>query len=213
MPPGGIRIVGTKVLKSNRVEFMAIPLVIVILGVLFLVYALAEVGAWAWILTGVVCAAIIAVLVWRAMQRHPRAEDAPRPAEHRAPGAHRILVVVDEVTPTRAIVDAVAARTGGREAEAFVVAPAAGSHLDRLTGDEAGYEKAQGNLDDTLAQLARVDRLRLKGGKVGSHDPIQAADETLREFPADEILFALLDDGDVELAASRYGIPVTKVVV
>jgi hypothetical protein len=210
------------VFKENRVEFVAIPLMIVLLGVLFLVFAVAEIGTWAWIVTGVVILAAIILLAWRGMQRHrhPPAADAPRPAERRAPGVHRILVVVDESSAPAKIKAAVAARTAGRPAESFVIAPAAGSRLDRLTGDEAGYMKAKSHLDDTLAELAAVPGLAVEGGKVGSHDPIQAADESLREFPADEILFALdpvaspdwLEEGAVELAQSRYGIPVTKLV-
>jgi hypothetical protein len=78
--------------------------------------------------------------------------------------------------------------------------------------------KAQHHLDQTLTELATVRGLDVKGGKIGSHDPIQAADESLREFPADEVLFALdpdaspnwLEEGAVELAQSRYGIPVAK---
>jgi hypothetical protein len=216
------RIVGVTVFKPGRVEFMAIPLMVVILGVLFIVFAVSEVGVWAWILTGVVILAAIILLAWRGVQRnrHPPAADAPRPAEHRAPGAHRILVVVDESAATAAIRDAVAARAAGQSAEAFVAAPAGGSRLDRLMGDEAGYSKAQGHLDETLAELATVHGLIAKGGKVGSHDPIQAADEALREFPADEILFALdpgaspewLEDEALDLAESRYGVPVTTLV-
>src|SRR5262249_31219801 len=186
------------------------------------VFAVSEIGTWAWIVTGVVILVAIILLAWRGVQsnRHPPTADAPRPAEHRAPGAHRILVVEDESSAPAAIRDAVEARAAGRPAEAFVVAPAAGSRLDRLMGDEAGYSKAQSHLDETLAELAAVGGLDSKGGKIGSHDPIQAADEALREFPADEVLFALdpgaspewLDDEALDLAESRYGIPVTKLV-
>src|SRR5262249_6341228 len=193
---------------------------VVLLGALFLVFAVSEIGTWAWIVTGVVILTAIILLAWRGVQsnRHPPAADAPRPAEHRPPGPHRILVVVDESSAPAPIRDAVAAHAAGSPAEAFLVAPAAGSRLDRLMGDEAGYSKAQTHLDETLAELAAVDGVTAKGGKVGSHDPIQAADEALREFPADEILFAL-DPGaspdlldDEALAESRYGIPVTKLV-
>ena len=180
--------------RSNRVEFMAIPLMVVLLGALFVVFAVAEIGVWAWILTGVVILAAILMLVWRVAERHrhPPAADAPRPAEQPRPaGAHRILVVADESCAPGAIRETVAARSAGRPSVAFVVAPASGSRLDRLTGDEAGYEEAARHLDETLAELAVVRDLDVKRGKVGAHDPIQAADEALREFPADEIVFAV----------------------
>ena len=38
--------------RSNRVEFMAIPLMVVLLGALFVVFAVAEIGVWAWIRAG-----------------------------------------------------------------------------------------------------------------------------------------------------------------
>lgn len=58
-------------------------------------------------------------------------------------------------------------------------------------------------------------------GDVGSDDPIQAADDALREFPADEIVFATQPEQDanwrergvVEIARSRYDLPVSHVVV
>jgi hypothetical protein len=209
------------VFKSNRVEFMAIPLMVVLLGVLFLVFAVAEIGVWAWILTGVVILAAILLLVWRVAQRHahPPAADAPRPADQLRPaGAHRILVVADESCPPAAIRETVEARRGGRPAAALVVAPAAGSRLDRLTGDEAGYEAAARHLDETVEELAGVRGLDVERGKVGAHDPIQAADEALREFPADEVVFAVdpgtssfLEEGEIERTRIRYGVPVTRV--
>jgi hypothetical protein len=208
--------------RSDRVEFMAIPLMVVLLGALFVVFAVAEIGVWAWILTGAVILAAILLLVWRVAERHrhPPAADAPRPAEQPRPaGAHRILVVADQSCAPGAIRETVAARSAGRPSAAFVVAPAAGSRLDRLTGDEAGYENAARHLDETLEELAVVRDLDVKRGKVGAHDPIQAADEALREFPADEIVFAIdagasnfLEEGEIERTRSRYGIPVTRVV-
>jgi hypothetical protein len=210
------------VFKSNRVEFMAIPLTAILLGALFILFAAGQIGAWAWLVAGLVFAGAICVALWRAgrRQEHPPAEDAPRPAEHRPPGAHRVLVVVDDSCPPEAIRDTVAERTAGRSAEAFVVAPAAGSQLDRLTGDEAGYSSAARHLDLTLLELAMVSDLDVRSGQVGSHDPIQATDDGLREFPADEIVFAVdpdgssqwLEAGAVDVARSRYGIPVTQLV-
>jgi hypothetical protein len=198
------------VFKSNRVEFIAIPLMLVLLGGLFLIFAVSQIGAWAWVLTGVVFTAAIFFLLWLGgrRQEHGPARDAPRPAEHRPPGPHRVLVVIDETCPVKAIRAAVAGRTGGRPAEAFVVAPAAGSGLDRLMGDEAGYEGAGRHLELTLHELETIDHLDVRRGTVGSHDPIQAADDGLREFPADEILFGF--PGTVDLARKRYGIPVTQ---
>jgi hypothetical protein len=56
---------------------------------------------------------------------------------------------------------------------------------------------------------------------VGAHDPLQAADDGLREFPADAIVFAThpdgranwLEEGVVETARRRSSVPVSHVVV
>jgi hypothetical protein len=56
---------------------------------------------------------------------------------------------------------------------------------------------------------------------VGPEDPLQAADDGLRRFPADEILFVThperqanwLEQGVVELADSRYDKPVEHITV
>lgn len=55
-------------------------------------------------------------------------------------------------------------------------------------------------------------------GRVGARDPLQAADDGLREFSAGEILFVVrpsgntswLEDGVVQQARDRYPIPVTE---
>ena len=52
-------------------------------------------------------------------------------------------------------------------------------------------------------------------GEVGAADPLQTADDGLRQFPADEIVFAVTtDDEDRDLlarAAERYAVPVSAV--
>jgi len=98
----------------------------------------------------------------------------------------------------------------------FVVAPAVSSRLARLTGDEDAYASAQQHLDDTVDALTSLGFEAT--GHLGSHDPLQATDEALREFPADEIVFVLhggrdtewLEQGVVGLAQARYSVPVSQ---
>jgi hypothetical protein len=112
-------------------------------------------------------------------------------------------VVIDDRCAPSAIREAIAARTEGCASEVFVVAPV-GADTRR-------------HLDATLDELAMVRELDVRRGKVGSHDPIQSADEGLREFPADEIVFTVAACGGserpkaraVDIAPSRYDIPVT----
>src|SRR3954454_3128631 len=135
------------------------PIMLVLLGVLFVVFAVASVGVWAWIVTGVVILAAIVLLARRVAgsHAHPSAADAPRPPALRPEGAHRVLVVVDASCSPEAVRAGIVMRAAGRPCDVLVVAPAAGSHLDRLTGDEAGYEKASRHFGETLAALRTAD--------------------------------------------------------
>jgi hypothetical protein len=195
---------------SNRIELMALPLVAVLLGALFLVFAAATGGIWAWLLAGALILVGIA-LGARSFSRSRLGapeEHGARPA--RDPGRYEVLVVADDRCPPEEVSRIVAEHAAGRPVRALVVAPALGSRLDRITGDESAYERAKDLLDATLRALGSVSENR--AGKLGSHDPIQAIDEALREFPADEILIAAHRAGSqnplerdlVEVAASRY---------
>ncbi len=205
---------------TSRTEFMAIPIVAVILGVLFVLMIASVLGAWAWALVGI-AALVLIVLLARAFgkrDRHPAAADAPVvvvPVDK----SFRIVVVADESCTTPELSDLVVRHAAGRPTEAYVIAPALGSRLARWTGDETPHEQAQVHLDATVKALS--DAGVSASGRVGSADPLQAADDALREFPAHEIVFAThagnetnwLEDGVVESAKSRYGIPVTHIVV
>jgi hypothetical protein len=113
----------------------------------------------------------------------------------------------------------VVAHAAGRPLEVLVVAPALGSRLSHWTGDDHAREEAAANLEATVSRLAAAGVAAR--GEVGSDDPIQAADDALREFPADEIVFATQPEGAanwkergvVETARSRYQLPVSHVVV
>ena len=64
----------------------------------------------------------------------------------------------------------------------FVIAPAIGSRREsaRWTADEHAYQDAAAHLDATLRALGELEVDAT--GRVGSHDPLQAADDGLREF-------------------------------
>ena len=124
-----------------------------------------------------------------------------------------MLVIVDEACAPAAFRE----QAAHRPAEAYVVAPALASRLGRLTGDEDAYEHARRNLAATLRALEEVGIEA--HGRLGPHDPLRAADDGLREFPADELVFATspgggsnwLEQGVVSGAQDRYGVPVTHV--
>jgi hypothetical protein len=198
-------------------EFAAIPLVLGLLGFIGLLILAVYVGAWAWFLFAAFTVVAVVYLLWWFSNRRPSRDDAPAPAPRIDDGAFRALVVADESCGAESLQQELSARASGRPIHVLVIAPALSSRLDRLTGDEQAYQTAQGHLNATLEALGRagVDA----EGRVGSHDPIQAADDGLREFPADLVVFATrprdtaneLERGLAEIAGERYDVPVTQI--
>jgi hypothetical protein len=207
--------------KSKRSwEFGAIPIVLVVLGVLAIIMTAFTAGLWAWVAVGgFIAIALVLLMLWAmARPEHPTEPLAgPRPQAAAPPdeaGAHRVLVIADESCSARDLGAAIASRRNGTRVAAFVVAPVLGSRTARWTGDEHAYARAAEHLDATLQALAELHVEA--AGHVGSHDPLQAADDGLREFSADEIVFAVhpaasenwLEHGVVDAARARYPVPV-----
>jgi cell division protein FtsW (lipid II flippase) len=189
-------------MRRNMPELLAIPLVLVGIGIFAVLFFAANAGLWAWLVLGLVLVASI-VLVALGLARRPRAafEGAAAPA---GDDVHRVLLVVDDACSASAL-----EALGGDGTAFFVVAPAVSSRVARWTGDEQAYGRAEEHLAETLAALGELGFEAT--GRVGSHDPLQAADDGLREFAADEVVFALHDaDGVVDAARSRYAVPVRE---
>ncbi len=88
------------------------------------------------------------------------------------------------------------------------------------TSDEdAARHTAQQRLDASLGQLAAVGIHA--DGEIGDGDPVQAIEDSLRDFPADEIVLSThppgrsnwLERGVVLAVRERFDVPVTHVVV
>ena len=109
----------------------------------------------------------------------------------------------------------------GDEAEIRVVAPASDlSPLQWLASDEdAAREKAAG-VATQAAQTVEPDAARTDA-EVGDTDPVQAIEDALRTFPADEVLVVTrpnddaswLEQDSAEEARERFGVPVTRLTV
>ncbi|MGH3035941.1 MAG: hypothetical protein ACRDMU_02075 [Gaiellaceae bacterium] len=206
---------------QDRKELMAVPIVLVILGVLFLVMFAATEGLWAWIFLGLALLALLAAAVFVAgrRRRHPSELDAPATLAPRTDGTFRLLIICDGSCTSPAFLEALLQRAGGRPVEALVVAPALGSRLSRWTGDDRGRVEAEDHLQSTVRALADVG-IGARG-VIGSDDPIEVADDALREFPVDELVLAThpeaqanwLERDVVEVARARYDLPVTHLVV
>jgi hypothetical protein len=205
-------------------EFVAVPVVLVLLGILFAVALLAALGVWGWVLFGLVAVVGIAVVFVLLARRpsHPSELDAPPAAARRAAapdGAFRVVVVADDACTAPALAEAVAGHAAGRKLEVLVVAPALGSRLSRWTGDDRARDEAARTLADTLGALEGAGIPA--SGELGAEDPIQAADDALRDFPADELVFATHPDAEanwlerdvLEVARTRYDVPVAHVAL
>jgi hypothetical protein len=135
-------------------------------------------------------------------------------------GEHRILVVANETVGGRLLRDAIAERSEGVREQVLVVAPALNSPLKTWTSDEDGARaSAQERLDASLARL-RAEGVQARG-EIGDGDPLQAIEDALRTFGAEEIIISThpegrsnwLEQGVVTGARQRFAVPVTHVVV
>jgi len=149
-------------------------------------------------------------------ERPPRvAPTLPHP-EHEL----RILVVANETVGGRALRDVIEQKSAGRQANVLVVAPAQPSPLQHLASDEdSARAQAQQRVDTSLAKL-REAGISARG-EVGESDPLQAIEDALRTFGADEIVISThpegrshwLERGVVSGARERFAVPITHVVV
>jgi GABA permease len=204
--------------ENSRLEFLAIPMTIVGIGIIALLVWAGNLGVWAWIVLGVIGLIVLIGVSYVALAKPHR---PPAPAPGALPdgavappddGIRRVLVIAGDA-PSSAELRSV---LSGASTNAFVVAPVLGSRTSTLTGDDGDYEAASAHLEATLAALKELEVPA--SGRVGARDPLQAADDGLREFSAGEILFVVrpsgntswLEDGVVQQARDRYPIPVTE---
>jgi hypothetical protein len=124
----------------------------------------------------------------------------------RADGRNLLLLVLGDVSPGR-LRDEIAAR--GPLLRVHVVAGTVVGPLDWLaTAEDEAFRQAQVRafeVEWTLLGEAEVE------GGAGDSDPVQAVEDALRSFPADEIMIAGDQaDPDLEGALARLGLPVTR---
>ena len=203
---------------ETRREFGAVPVVVVVFAIGLAILGGIWLGPWAAIVVTVGFALVVVAVLVVWSSRRERLGDAPlvTPIED---GRHRILVVADERCATPSFAEELRSHAGGRPLSVFVMAPALESRVGRLAGDQKGYEEATRRLTEIVEGLKRSDMDAQ--GEVGPNDPLQAADDGLRQFAANEIVFVThpegqgnwLESGVVTTARSRYFQPVTHIQV
>jgi hypothetical protein len=142
---------------------------------------------------------VLALLVVAARQR-PLGPIGELPQD----GRHHLLLVVaspiEEPGAVREITTAAGLEPGG-DGEVRVLAPARIGFLDRWASDvEAARERAQQNLVAMVAALAK-DGIEAEA-RVGDEDFVQAIEDQLQTYPADEVVLVSAGSAESEEAAS-----------
>jgi ribosomal protein S18 acetylase RimI-like enzyme len=180
---------------------------------------IATVAGGQWVGLGVFVALTAGVLAWwlRARREERPRQTAPRP---HAEGERRILVIANETVAGHTLRRMILEKSLDVREEVLVVTPALNSPLRHWVSDEDDARAAaQKRLDASLAKLAAAGVLAR--GEVGDGDPLQAMEDALRTFGADEIIISThpegrsnwLERGVVEKARERFAVPITHVVV
>src|SRR5437868_11286177 len=164
---------------------------------------------------------LTAVGAWRLLRRdEDRPEPRAIPTHEATPGERRILVVANETVGGEVLRQTLREKSQGVRAEVLVVSPALNSPLKHWVSDEDDARAAaQRRLDASLARLAAYGIAAR--GEVGDAEPLQALEDALRTFGADEIVISThpegrshwLEQGLVERARERFQLPITHVVV
>ena len=198
-----------------RDEASAFQAVLIVLGATALVVVAAWLNTWLGVLVFLVLVGAAFWAIRGGMRQRPEPAHVVREA-----GVHRILVVANETVVGGELRDLLGSKAEGVREDILLVCPALNSKLRTWTSDEDGARAAaQARLDASLEHLAGMG-VRARG-EIGDGDPLQALEDALREFPADEIVVSThppgrsnwLEQGVVENARVRFDVPVTHVVV
>jgi hypothetical protein len=174
-------------------------------------------GTWAGLSVFIVLSVAVAGWWLRARREERPRQTAPRP---HAAGERRILVIANETVAGHTLRSMILERSLDVREEVLVVTPALNSPLRHWVSDEDGARAAaQERLDASLAKLAEAG-VQARG-EVGDGDPLQAMEDALRTFGADEIIISThpegrsnwLERGVDTKARERFAVPITHVVV
>jgi hypothetical protein len=184
-----------------------------------IVIAVSVGGVWAGVVAFVL--ATVAVAGWILFSG--KAERGPQvaPPRRHAEDERRILVVANETVSGTPLRETIRQKTEGYpRAQVLVVSPALNSPVRHWASDEDPARRAA-----EVRLRASLERLSEAGiearGEVGDSEPLQAIEDWLRLFDADEVIISThpegrshwLEKGVVEAARERFAVPITHVVV
>jgi hypothetical protein len=158
--------------------------------------------------------------LWWLLRRRPEAPLRTAPPRRGAEDERRILVIANETVGGETLREEIRRRASTYEEQVLVVCPALNSPIRHWASDDDGARAhAQQRLEASLARLKQVG-IEARG-EVGDSEPLQAIEDALRTFGADEIIISThpegrsnwLEKGVVTGARERFAVPITHVVV
>jgi hypothetical protein len=200
-------------LRSEAAAFRFVGVVVVAAA---LIVGAARANTWFGLAVALVLVGGVALWYWH----EPSPARPPVEVPHEEHAVHRVLVIANETVGGRALSQTLIERVRGRPADVLVVAPALNSQLRYWTSDEDGARAAA--QERVHASVAALGELGLAArGEVGDAEPLQAIEDAMRTFGADEVVISThpagrsnwLEHGLVEEARRRFDLPITHVIV
>jgi hypothetical protein len=173
-----------------------------------------------WLGLGVFVLATGVIVWWLFFRGEAKRPIRMTPTRQASEGERRILVVANETVGGATLRDRIRERSEGVREEVLVVAPALNTPIRHWASDEDGARAvAETRLEESLG-LLRSGGVNARG-EVGDAEPLQAIEDALRTFGADEIIISThpegrsqwLERGVVSAARERFAVPITHVVV
>jgi hypothetical protein len=202
-----------------RSEAEAYRFLLLTVGYFALIVVAASLATWLGVAV-FVALTVTALILWLRSRSN---EPVLRPAVPTRAGAEderRILVIANETVGGDELMRILRSKSEGVREQILVVCPALNSQVRTWASDEDGARaEAQRRLDASLSRL-RQDGVQARG-EVGDGDPVQAIEDALRTFGADEIVISTHPEGRshwlernvVGHARERFDVPITHVVV
>jgi hypothetical protein len=201
-----------------RSEAEAFRFVLQTLAFFALIVVAALIHPWLGVVVFVILSAFV---VWWLFFRGDRERPVQTaPTRRSAEGERRILVVANETVGGVTLRRCIQKRAEGVREEILVVVPALNSPIRHwASDDDDARARAQERLAASLARL-NADGVNARG-EVGDSEPLQAIEDALRTFGADEIIISThpegrsnwLEKGVVSGARERFAVPITHIVV
>ena len=205
-------------LNPLRSEAEAYRFVWLTIGYFGLIVAGALINRWLGLAVFIVLSAIVLYFYLSRTERWTR---VLAPTRSRTPeDVRRILVIANETVGGETLREEIRRHSEGAQADVLVVCPALNTPLKHwVSDDDQARDAAQERLVRSLTRLKEVD-IDARG-EIGDGEPLQAIEDALRTFGADEIIISThpegrsnwLEKGVVSGARERFAVPITHVVV